>query len=143
MATRAARMLQDCVFEGSLSMSEMDKQRRPYHKNCSCALHRPKDEIPKPCFHHTRISYSNTPSWNKYSLATTAFPHPFKLQVKVTSKNDTVPFFWNVETIVALTSQFSHATSDKIQMWEYDAFNIPLMLVGKMKCGKDEMWEGN
>ncbi|KAI3694839.1 hypothetical protein L1987_77820 [Smallanthus sonchifolius] len=66
MATRAARMLQYCVFEGSLSMSEMDKQCRPYHKNCSCALHRPKD-----------------------------------------------------------------------------TFNIPLMLVGKMKYEKDEMWKGN
>ncbi|KAI3513836.1 hypothetical protein L1887_12033 [Cichorium endivia] len=57
MATGAAAMMLHCVFEGSLSMSEIDKERRPYHKNCSCALHRPKDETPTTCFHHTRISY--------------------------------------------------------------------------------------
>ena len=49
-------------FEGSLSMSEMDKHRRLYHKNCSCALHRPKDETPKACNHHTRISYTKNQS---------------------------------------------------------------------------------
>ncbi|KAK1434664.1 hypothetical protein QVD17_00413 [Tagetes erecta] len=85
MATQAARMMQDFVFEGSLSMSEMDKQRRPYHKNCSCALHMLKDKTPKPCFHNTRISYSKKPSWNKCSLATTALSHSSKLQVNVST----------------------------------------------------------
>ncbi|KAI3781992.1 hypothetical protein L2E82_12022 [Cichorium intybus] len=49
MATGAAAIMLHCVFEGSLSMSEIDKERRPYHKNCSCALHRPKDETPTTC----------------------------------------------------------------------------------------------
>ncbi|KAL8254888.1 hypothetical protein R6Q59_033109 [Mikania micrantha] len=79
MATGAARMIQDVVFEGSLSMSEVDKQRRPYHKNCSCALHRRSDKTSKPCFHYTRVSYSKKPSRITCSMATTVFPHPFKL----------------------------------------------------------------
>ncbi|KAL4571416.1 hypothetical protein LXL04_018175 [Taraxacum kok-saghyz] len=64
MASRAAVMMVHCVYEGSLSMSEVDKERRPYHKNCSCALHRPEDETPRTCFHHTTISYAKKPSWN-------------------------------------------------------------------------------
>ncbi|KAI3771796.1 hypothetical protein L6452_02964 [Arctium lappa] len=68
MATGAARMMLHCVFEGSLSMSEMDKERRPYHKNCSCVLHKPKDETPRACIHHGRISYSKKLSWKNYEF---------------------------------------------------------------------------
>ncbi|KVH88695.1 hypothetical protein Ccrd_026052 [Cynara cardunculus var. scolymus] len=50
MATRAAGMMFHCVFEGSLSMSEMDKEQRPYHKNCNCACIRqnmkPQELVP-------------------------------------------------------------------------------------------------
>ncbi|BFG38636.1 hypothetical protein CerSpe_249100 [Prunus speciosa] len=35
-----AGMMFQCVFEGSLSMRDSEIERRPYHKNCSCALHR-------------------------------------------------------------------------------------------------------
>ncbi|CAL9026414.1 unnamed protein product [Prunus brigantina] len=35
-----AGMMFQCVFEGSLSMQDSEIERRPYHKNCSCALHR-------------------------------------------------------------------------------------------------------
>ena len=35
MATRAAAMMVHCVFEGSLSMSEVDKERRPYIKTAA------------------------------------------------------------------------------------------------------------
>ena len=32
-------MVLGCVFNGSLSLHELNIERRPYHKNCSCALH--------------------------------------------------------------------------------------------------------
>ncbi|ONH98559.1 hypothetical protein PRUPE_7G254400 [Prunus persica] len=35
-----AGMMFQCVFEGSLSMRDSEIELRPYHKNCSCALHR-------------------------------------------------------------------------------------------------------
>ncbi|KVH88696.1 hypothetical protein Ccrd_026051 [Cynara cardunculus var. scolymus] len=73
MSTRAAGMMFHCVFEGSLSMSEMDKEQRPYHKNCNCALHKAKDETPRACVHHGKISYSKKRSWNKCSLTKTTF----------------------------------------------------------------------
>lgn len=78
MATKAALMKMHIVFEGSLSMSEIDKERRPYHKDCSCALHRLKDETPKACFHHTRISYAKKSSLNKCSLVRTASETPVR-----------------------------------------------------------------
>ncbi|CAA3016317.1 Hypothetical predicted protein [Olea europaea subsp. europaea] len=42
VATGAADMMFRCVFEGSLSMCDMDIERRPYHRNCTCALHKQK-----------------------------------------------------------------------------------------------------
>ncbi|KAK4369869.1 hypothetical protein RND71_009344 [Anisodus tanguticus] len=57
MATGAAAMMLQCVFDGSLSMSDMDIERRPYHKNCSCALHKQKGEQPNTCVHSRNISF--------------------------------------------------------------------------------------
>ncbi|KAK3210697.1 hypothetical protein Dsin_015403 [Dipteronia sinensis] len=39
MASGAVEMVLGCVFNGSLSLHELTIERRPYHKNCSCALH--------------------------------------------------------------------------------------------------------
>ncbi|GMY35712.1 BEL1-like homeodomain protein 8, putative [Fagus crenata] len=33
-------MMLKCVFNGSISMHDMEIERRPYHRNCSCALHK-------------------------------------------------------------------------------------------------------
>ncbi|KAB2618842.1 hypothetical protein D8674_014711 [Pyrus ussuriensis x Pyrus communis] len=38
-STGVTAMMFQCVFEGSLSMQDTEIERRPYHKNCSCALH--------------------------------------------------------------------------------------------------------
>ncbi|OIS97167.1 hypothetical protein A4A49_16087 [Nicotiana attenuata] len=56
MASGVAKMMLQCVFYGSLSMSDMDIERRPYHKNCSCALHKQKGKQPSGCFHGRNIS---------------------------------------------------------------------------------------
>ncbi|KAL5772770.1 hypothetical protein ACOSP7_012382 [Xanthoceras sorbifolium] len=39
MASREAEMVLGCVFNGSLSLHDLSIERRPYHKNRSCALH--------------------------------------------------------------------------------------------------------
>ncbi|CAN4113142.1 unnamed protein product [Withania somnifera] len=49
MSTGAAAMVLQGVFDGNLSMSDMDMERRPYHKNCSCALHKQKGEQKSTC----------------------------------------------------------------------------------------------
>ncbi|KAK3025807.1 hypothetical protein RJ639_040713 [Escallonia herrerae] len=42
MSTAAAEMMLHCVLGGTLSMHDMNIERRLYHKNCSCALHKSK-----------------------------------------------------------------------------------------------------
>ncbi|MBA0779183.1 hypothetical protein Gotri_003457 [Gossypium trilobum] len=32
-------MMFRCVFQGSISMQDCLMERRPYHRNCQCALH--------------------------------------------------------------------------------------------------------
>ncbi|EEF38885.1 conserved hypothetical protein [Ricinus communis] len=40
MATGAANLMLQCVFDGSISMHDIEIERRPYHRNCDCALHK-------------------------------------------------------------------------------------------------------
>ncbi|TKY73063.1 Cyclophilin peptidyl-prolyl cis-trans isomerase family protein isoform 1 [Spatholobus suberectus] len=43
MAIGASHMMLQCLFGGTISMNDMEVERRPYHKNCGCALHNLKD----------------------------------------------------------------------------------------------------
>lgn len=57
------------VFDGTLSISEMQKERRPYHKQCSCGLHNLSDGPPVVCLGHVRIAYVKRVSGNRASLS--------------------------------------------------------------------------
>ncbi|CAN4113145.1 unnamed protein product [Withania somnifera] len=64
MATVAAEMMLQC--------------RRPYHKNCSCSLHKQKGENPRTCVHSRNISF---PKWQNrkdmtLSIAASQFSSP-------------------------------------------------------------------
>ncbi|KAJ1440101.1 hypothetical protein SESBI_02338 [Sesbania bispinosa] len=39
MATAAYHTILQRVFDGAISMNDMQVERRPYHKNCGCAFH--------------------------------------------------------------------------------------------------------
>ncbi|KAK4374881.1 hypothetical protein RND71_005558 [Anisodus tanguticus] len=56
MASGTAEIMLQCVYDGSLSMLDMDIERRPYHRNCSCALHKQKGKQPSTCVHGRNIS---------------------------------------------------------------------------------------
>ncbi|KAK9697935.1 hypothetical protein RND81_08G070900 [Saponaria officinalis] len=68
MAAAGAGDVLKGVYEASISGSQTTVERRPYHKNCSCALHGSRD--PK-CSHHkiTHISYPIRRSWSEGALA--------------------------------------------------------------------------
>ncbi|KAK4265313.1 hypothetical protein QN277_026380 [Acacia crassicarpa] len=51
-------MMLRCVFNGSLSMQDMEVERRPYHKNCSCALHKSKGNSPATACQQRMISFT-------------------------------------------------------------------------------------
>ncbi|KAL2481212.1 hypothetical protein Adt_34178 [Abeliophyllum distichum] len=68
MATAATDLMFRCVFEGSLSMCDMDIDRRPYHRNCTCALHKQKGICSNSVSHRSNISFPKKDLWNKCSL---------------------------------------------------------------------------
>ncbi|KAL3586476.1 hypothetical protein D5086_013343 [Populus alba] len=57
MATGAAEMILKCIFSGSISLNDMEIKRRPYHRNCKCALHRLKDICSDACPKQRSLSF--------------------------------------------------------------------------------------
>ncbi|XP_051149571.1 uncharacterized protein LOC127264178 [Andrographis paniculata] len=56
------------IFEGCISGGDMGVQRRPYHRNCGCALHDSRGRCP----HESRsnsVSYPIRRSWSETCLA--------------------------------------------------------------------------
>ncbi|KAI5320719.1 hypothetical protein L3X38_040427 [Prunus dulcis] len=62
-----AGMVFQCAFEGSLSTQDTEIERRPYHKNCTCALHKFKwGACSIAC--QRNISFPKKHSWSDGSL---------------------------------------------------------------------------
>ncbi|WOG96563.1 hypothetical protein DCAR_0415899 [Daucus carota subsp. sativus] len=64
----ASHIMLQCAFNSCLSMSDMEIKRRPYHRNCNCALHKPKDSHPAACFRHGNVAFSTKLSWTDCSI---------------------------------------------------------------------------
>ncbi|CAL1414868.1 unnamed protein product [Linum trigynum] len=63
MANAIASMLIQCAFDGcsvSISIHDTVIEKRPYHKNCKCALHKQKGNCS-----HTRSTQRNVVSFPK------------------------------------------------------------------------------
>ncbi|KAE8126141.1 hypothetical protein FH972_020885 [Carpinus fangiana] len=72
MASGAADGLFRCVYEGCISSCDTGIERRPYHRNCGCALHNKSRKasphaLPARC--KKNISYPIRRSWSEGSLA--------------------------------------------------------------------------
>ncbi|KAL5774817.1 hypothetical protein ACOSP7_012374 [Xanthoceras sorbifolium] len=70
----AAEMVLGCVFNiGSLSLHDLTIERRPYHKNCSCALHDLKGVCSKTCLKKNNLSFRKNQVWrsseNQYFMS--------------------------------------------------------------------------
>lgn len=76
---------------GSLSIYQMEKDRRPYHKNCTCALHKTKKTDVGACFLHGN-TLAMKKSWYKCSLSIQA-PNFLLFQ---TNKDGNI---WNIGSI--------------------------------------------
>ncbi|KAM7472974.1 hypothetical protein LguiA_011157 [Lonicera macranthoides] len=84
MAPVAAKILIGYSIDGRLTMHDVDIERRPYHRNCSCALHKSKGPS-NICSQHGKFSFPKKKSWNDCSL----FVEASKLSVQSSSLNDT------------------------------------------------------
>ncbi|XWS73030.1 hypothetical protein CRYUN_Cryun02cG0091000 [Craigia yunnanensis] len=69
MATGAAEMMFRCVFEGSITMQDSLIERRPYHRNCDCALHKLKGVCSSSCSRTRNISFPKKQPWGDCSLS--------------------------------------------------------------------------
>ncbi|KAM7477188.1 hypothetical protein LguiB_024431 [Lonicera macranthoides] len=65
-------------------MHDVEIERRPYHRNCSCALHK-KDPFSGICSQHGKISFPKKSSWNASSL----FVETSKLSAQSSCLDDT------------------------------------------------------
>ena len=68
MRAGTAEIMLQRVFDGSTAEFHMEIKRRPYHRSCTCALHRLKDFCYNPCSRHKFISFTKKKSWNECSL---------------------------------------------------------------------------
>ncbi|KAB2076649.1 hypothetical protein ERO13_A06G049449v2 [Gossypium hirsutum] len=69
----AAEMMLRCVFEGSISMQDCLIERRPYHRNCQCALHNLKGVCLSTCISRTtNMSFPKKQTWGDSSLSLSA-----------------------------------------------------------------------
>lgn len=68
-----AECLMLCMLDGCLSVSDEDIERRPYHRNCNCPLHKSKgkgDKVLKRS--KSNMSFPIKRSWSQGSLALAA-----------------------------------------------------------------------
>ncbi|KAF5742052.1 hypothetical protein HS088_TW09G00091 [Tripterygium wilfordii] len=63
MAIVASDMILRCVFDGSISIQDKEIERRPYHRNCGCALHNTKGVCANSCPQQRTISFPKKQSW--------------------------------------------------------------------------------
>ncbi|KAG9456231.1 hypothetical protein H6P81_000739 [Aristolochia fimbriata] len=70
----ASEGLLRCVFEGCISSPDAEIERRPYHRNCSCALHKKRGSRTKCVAHNDKISYKLHKSWSEGCLVMAAAP---------------------------------------------------------------------
>ncbi|KDP38617.1 hypothetical protein JCGZ_03970 [Jatropha curcas] len=81
MAAGAAEILLQCLFHGSISMHDLEIQRRPYHRGCKCALHKLDSLCPNACYSlHRTISFPKKQAWTDCSLSIVASFSYFSLQ---------------------------------------------------------------
>ena len=68
MATGVAEVLLRCVFDSSISMHDVEIERRPYHRNCGCALHELKGVCFSSCSLQRNVSFPRKQAPRSLSL---------------------------------------------------------------------------
>ncbi|KAI6682379.1 uncharacterized protein LOC115677447 [Syzygium oleosum] len=71
MAAGAAECLLRCVYEGCIPGCDSGVERRPYHRNCGCALHKKsRSNCPRPAGKGkgVSVSYPIRRAWSEGSL---------------------------------------------------------------------------
>ncbi|XP_040998256.1 uncharacterized protein LOC121244316 [Juglans microcarpa x Juglans regia] len=68
----AEGIFRSCLYEGCISGCDTWIERRPYHRNCTCALHKPRNgssHVVSNNMCKKNVSYPIRRSWSEGSLA--------------------------------------------------------------------------
>ncbi|KAI9378578.1 hypothetical protein POPTR_018G113901v4 [Populus trichocarpa] len=128
MFIAASDIMFRCVFDGCISVDNMEIERRPYHRNCSCALHKMEGgsstgfPLPRNMF------YPKKQSWRRCSLSLATPSILLAYQLKKRLKK-----LWYSISIFLLNSQpLSHCITKSTPIfsapyWEEDPISILTM----------------
>ncbi|XP_048335759.1 uncharacterized protein LOC125423919 [Ziziphus jujuba] len=64
-----------CVFDGSIAGCDTGIERRPYHRNCSCALHKSRNHCSHGWQKSKNVSYPMRRAWSEGCLSLVASPN--------------------------------------------------------------------
>ncbi|KAE8730772.1 Peptidyl-prolyl cis-trans isomerase CYP28 [Hibiscus syriacus] len=128
MAAGAAQMMLQCVAGGSILTQDGSIERRPYHRNCECAMHKLKGVCSSTCGSWTNnISFPKKQAWGGGSLSLLAsefstqsplLPNgslsrsekkPMRLKQKLSSRQE--PCLHNSHGLSSITHPSSAATT--------------------------------
>ncbi|KAK8655036.1 hypothetical protein V6N13_107628 [Hibiscus sabdariffa] len=77
MATGAVGGLLLSLYEGCISVCDTTIERRPYHRNCRCALHdKSRGNCPRAFAKSKSVSYPIRTAWGEGCLAMSAASSP-------------------------------------------------------------------
>ncbi|XP_050225670.1 uncharacterized protein LOC126675121 [Mercurialis annua] len=88
MGTGAAEMMLQYVFNGSISMHDIEIERRPYHRNCDCALHRSNGVGLYDCSRSRNITFPKLQAKTRCSLSLAASKFSAQCSVLSDSSSD-------------------------------------------------------
>ncbi|XP_010265702.1 PREDICTED: uncharacterized protein LOC104603380 [Nelumbo nucifera] len=71
-ASGAANGLLQTIFSGCIAECNTEIERRPYHRNCGCALHKSRRECSKGLSRSGTVSYPIRRAWSESCLALAA-----------------------------------------------------------------------
>lgn len=78
MDAASSQLMNQYVYDGRLSKSDTDIERRPYRRNCGCAFHKSKGSHTI-YFQHGNVTFPKNQSWNDCSVSITSSKNPFAI----------------------------------------------------------------
>ncbi|CAN1336663.1 hypothetical protein LINPERPRIM_LOCUS37250 [Linum perenne] len=92
MANAIGNMMFQCVFDGSISFQDNEIERRPYHRDCECALHEPNRSCSKIWCIQKSLSF---PKKTRGSLAMTTVASTFNSTIPCRSSSTLLMTKWS------------------------------------------------
>ncbi|PIA32975.1 hypothetical protein AQUCO_04200012v1 [Aquilegia coerulea] len=104
-----------CVYERCISSNDTDIERRPYHRNCKCALHKQRGNCSKSLYRDHKISYPIRRAWSESCLA---------LQAAASSSKTSSPSHSSPANNVMISTSGVERTNAGVRKEEVSIFEV-------------------